>query len=401
MQILFLILIAYLFLPVIGELYLILSGERIASGDVSWDLFVQNLMFSSLVLFIIYFGFYLFNIKRNKELGFTSDHKDKRTLFRISIIMTIIFILVFIFSGYDYLIKGQSRGDIRVGLGLLGFFYKWLIGYATPLLIFITSVIYIRNIKSANKSLILYIYILAAISSIFTGYKYVVVFTFLPAFFIYFYNKNIIKSVIYIVPIVLLFLIFTTKMVMSFDTYARAFDFLIHRMTVMSAYGTVGVYNYYPNGADFNEWIKTSYSMFGNKINSFIFGIDFNSFDALDANLARKITFMVYPAWETALSGTANLTVTNFGEAIFILGRYNFLYAIFAGLFVLFIFNKLVFHVSHGNLIKSALFLVYILSVILSWFNSSSIFTLFSLPVILYMCMSYIFLILILRAKIT
>lgn len=397
MQILFLIIMAYLLLPVIGQIYLYVSGDIIAAGNVSLEFIIKNIIFASINFFIISFGFFLF---KDRKWGFFPKSNDKRSMLRISIIITLLCASVFVFSGYDYLIKGSNRGDIRVSFGAFGFIYKWITIYAIPVLMFLTSVIYVVNERKKFKIFVCYIFLIGALSAIFTGYKYVIVFTFIPVFFVFFYKRNIFKSIVYISPVVLLLLTVTTKMVMSFDTYGQSFSFLLHRMTVMSAFGTIGVYNYFPDGADFNNAIKLSYSVFGNNINEILFGIDSKTTDVLDVNLARKITYMVYPAWETAISGTSNLTITNFGDSVYLLGKLYFLYAIFAGFFVVFLFNKLAKNIEKGNILKSSIFLIYILAVILSWFNSTTFFVLFSLPVLIYLIMTFLLVLFIFNVKI-
>lgn len=398
MQIFFLALFAYLYLPIIGIFYLLVTNESVVAGEVTWSLLYNNLIFSSIVFFPILFIYsaykkkYIYNIYKRDN--------DRRTIMRILLMVSITCVLVFYFSGYDYLIRGKSRGEIRVSFGVFGFFYKWLIIYVIPLLMFLTAVISSANTFIEERKIIYLIYFIGALSALFTGYKYVVVFSFLPVFFVYFYNKSIIKAVFYIVPIVLIILTFTTKMVMSYDNYGKAFDFLIHRMTVMSAFGTIGVYNYFSDGVSLSESIKLTSNIFGNQINQFIFGIDFNSYAALDGNLPRKITFLVYPAWETALSGTSNVTVTNFGEAVYILGHYYWLYAIFAVFLVSYVIKRLAYHLSQNNIILASMFMIYLFSVILNWFNSSSVFTLISMPVFIYMALSYMMLYFIFKVKI-
>ncbi|MFZ7791701.1 hypothetical protein [Acinetobacter lwoffii] len=394
MQILLLVIGAYLFLPILGELTLLITGDQIVAGDVTWGLFFSNLIYSSIVYGIILF-FYI--SKKNNKIGFIAESKDKRTVKRIAVFITFLCLAMFYFSGYDYLIRGIHRGEIRIEQGLLGFVSKWIMIYAIPVLFFINSVIVYRNRKIFFLNY--YIYLIGALSAIFTGYKFVLVFCFIPVLVVALYHKNIVKTLLLVAPMVLLVLTITTKFVMNYDSYLESFNFLIHRMTIMSAFGTIGVWNYYPNGASFSEVMRLTYSIFGNKINHFIFGIEFNSIEILDTNLSRKMTYLVYPSWETALSGTSNITVTNFGEAIYIFGKNYWIYAVACGGVFSFVILKLITNINKGNIIKSSMYLIYILSVLLVWLNSSSIFTLFSLPVFIYLLMTYIMLMILLKTK--
>lgn len=398
MQILLLVIGAYLFLPVIGELFLLTTGNAVVAGDVTWELFTHNLIYSSIVYGIIIF-FYIFGVRKYKKIGFVATNKDHRTLKRIAIFITIFALLVFYFSGYAYLFQGINRGEIRVSLGALGFLYKWITIYAVPLLLFITTLLVLTN-KSLSRGLITYIYCVGAMSTIFTGYKYVIIFSFIPVIMLLLFNKNIIKSVMLVTPIALLVLTLTTKMVMGYG-YEEAFYFLIHRMTVMTAFGTIGLWNHYADGAPFMESIKLSYSLFGSNVGKILFGIDPNSIEMLDTNLSRKITYMVYPSWEKALSGTTNVTVTNFGEAVYIFGKeFYWLYAIFCGLMFGSVLTLIIKNLHKGKIIATSLFLIYCLAVLLSWLNSTTVFSLISFPVFVYLVMTYVFLLLLLKARV-
>lgn len=394
MQILLLVIAAYLFLPVIGELFLLLTDGQVVAGNVTWELFSSHLIFSSIVYGLIISSYIKF--KKN-NLGFKKNIQDRRTLFRISCLITFFCICMFYFSGYDYLVKGVNRGEIRVGMGVFGFLSKWIVIYAIPLLLFLTTIIALNNKIS---KIYYYIYAVGIVSAIFTGYKFVLIFCFIPVLILILFNKNIVKTVGIIVPIILIVLTLTTKLVMGYDSYQDSFNFILHRMTVMSAFGTIGVWDNYPNGADFSDILKLSYSIFGSKINEFVFGIDFNSMDILDTNLSRKITYLVYPSWENALSGTSNVTVTSFGEAVYMFGKFYWIYAIFSGMLISFFISKIIKYFYNGNAIKSSLYLIYTISALLSWMNSSSVFTLISFPIFIYMLMSYFMLIFLLKTKI-
>ena len=396
MQIIILVLIAYLFMPVVGIFLLLVTGESVVAGDVTGALLFHNLNYSIIVISIVILSYLK---KRKNEINFVASNKDCRSVFRAAVLMTLICIIVFMFSGYDYLIKGVNRGDIRVGFGLFGFFYKWLTIYAIPVLMLITTILFITN-KKIKKKLIIYIYFMGVLSAFFTGYKFVVVYCLIPVFLIIFYKNNIIKVVFFITPIVLSILTLTTKQVMGYSNYSDAFTFIIHRMTVMSAFGTIGVWDNFKDGVSLSESIKLVYNIFGNKINEYIFGIDFNSIEVLDTNLSRKMTYLVYPSWEKAISGTTNITVTNFGEAIYIFGGLYWLYAIISGLIVAFFIKKVDYFISKGDIIKTSLYYIFTAAVILSWINSSSFFTLFSLPVFLYMFLTYVLLKFIFHTKI-
>ncbi|MGB5886581.1 MAG: hypothetical protein WBG77_07590 [Acinetobacter venetianus] len=394
MKLLFLIILAYLVMPIVGLFTVYLTDIPMVAGDVTKGLIIYNIVFVLIVLIVVGSFF----IHEKTVINFFDTNKDYRTLKRTALVMTCVCVVVFYMSGYDYLIKNVHRGEIRVSFGAFGFLNKWLTIYVVPLLLALTTLIKLNG--KIKSKLYLYIYILGVLSAIFTGYKYVVILVFIPSLAIIFYNKNVIKISLYISPVVLGVLTVTTKMVMNFESYKDAFNFLLHRMTVMSVFGTVGVYNTYPTGAEWSESHYLIYSIFGNNLNNFLFGIDFNTIDGLQTNLSRKISYLVYPSWDKVLSGETNVTVTNFGEAFYIFG-YNFwIYAILCSIVTYFIFHKINYYAGKGQKIGFLLYLTFFTAIVLSWFNSSSFFILLSIPTIVYMIMSYFLLILILRSKV-
>lgn len=396
MGLLLLIIFAYLYLPVIGEFYLWYTDTTIPAGDVPIDLFLNNFIYSS-VVFVIVSLCYFYSRKRYNKISFSETNRDFIVLRRISILITLCFFLVFYFAGYDYLFGKVNRGEIRVGLGVLGFMYTWVFVYAVPLLLFFATIIFISN-KKISKLLLTYIYVVGCVSAISTGYKYVIIFSFIPVLLVLFFNKNTFKVLLLLSPIILLILTLTTSMVMDYE-FETSFGFLIHRLTVMTAFGSIGVWNYYSEGASLSESMNLVYGLFGGHLNNLLFGINFNSIDAVNANLSRKITYMVYPAWENALSGTTNVTVTNFGEAIYILGDLYWIYAIFCGLLLGIGLHFIMKYLHRGNRIRSGIFLIYFIAVFLTWLNSTTIFSLVSIPVWLYIGMSYFMLLFLFRIK--
>lgn len=393
MKILFLVVLAYLIMPIIGLFTLYFTDTSIVAGDVDLLLISSNILFA--IIIIVFFA--LFFISNKVTISFTKQNNDFRSLKRISVIISIVCILMFFMTGYDFLIKGAYRGEIRMSFGIFGFVYKWFVAYLLPVLLALATIIKVTN--NFRTSLYKYIYFLGFLSALFTGYKFLVIFVFIPSLIILFYKKNVIKFSLIAAPIVLLILTLTTKLVMGYKTYAESFDFMMHRMTVMAAFGTVGVYNEFPDGVSWSESQYLIYSMFGNNIASLLFGIDFNSMQALETNLSRKMTFLVYPAWDQVLSGNVNVTVTNFGEALYIFG-YNFwIYALICGFVSYYLFRRINYHAKNNNRIMFLMFLTYYVAVVLSWFNSSSIFILFSFPVLLYMSLTFITIFLILRSR--
>ena len=109
---------------------------------------------------------------------------------------------------------------------------------------------------------------------------------------------------------------------------------------------------------------------------------------------------MRYPDISGAIRGTVNVTVTNFGEAVYFFGRQlYFIYAVMAGLIIGIVIRKFEKCVIYGLPLKGTLFGVYLFSVVIPWINSASIWNLIGLPTIIWLLGTYIILHLIIKIK--
>lgn len=391
------ILIIYTGLPILGELYaLFISNSFIVSaGIVSPELIINNLIFFSIFIFII------FSFTRKKTEFNLQIYNPKRLLFRLFIVSIFIYIFVFYFSGYDFLFQSVNRGYLRINMGLFGPLYTWVINYLNPILLALSYLAYSQlesNLK--NKSLFYFIFLFTSISAIFTGYKADIVLQMIPFLILYFLVKK--RSLFKIIKISFTFsfiLTLTTMLVMNMP-FVESFIFIMNRLTSMTAYGAIGVYNEFPYGSTFNDFVMLILGGFGNKITSFVLNVEYSSLEMISTNLSRLITFLVYPNKLGALSGTVNVTVTSFGESIYILGKYFYwIYAVIGGLFVSWVINKFKSAINKGKVISYVMFITYIHSVILPWLNSGGFVSLFSFTTLVYLLATYLFLIFIYKTR--
>ena len=286
-------------------------------------------------------------------------------------------------------ISGVNTGDIRSNLGGFGILTTWNVQFLTPALLTLNYLSYNSTNKNYHIKSIYYInWILSIFIAIFTGYKSAIAMMVLPTLTIILLGKSIPWKFFIYIPLLLFVITLSTSMIKGLNLN-DAYLFALHRSTVMTAFGTIGVWNVYPEGAPLNKSIMLTFGLFGNNIASALTGLHENSIDFLDTNLSRLITYKVYPNASGALNNTVNVTVTNFGEAFYMLGKYYIIYAIFAGIISGVIIKNFKRKILIGNYNQAICYLIYFLLVILPWFNSGNIFKLISLPTIIWMICTF------------
>ena len=377
MPLIIIMLMAYMLLPIVGEIAIYSGMYDIPAGDVDLSLILNNSFF---VIIVILTCIFISNLTKAKQT--TTPQNIKRTIIRINILLFIFMLFVFTAAGYKIYLLGMTTGQVRTSFGWYGFIYTWIAKYLTPTLLLFSALLYLNAEKEKKLQLFpLYIlsWILTLLIAVFTGYKSNIVTLLLPAISILIFNKKFPIKLFIIIPLFLVLIIFMTTLIKGYS-FNTAYYFILHRMTVMTAFGTVGVWNYYPDGASLNESILLSYGLFGTNIASVLSGYDVNSIQFLGTNLSKLITYKAYPDSYSALTGEVNVTVTNFGEAWYMLNVLYPIYAIIAGAISGFTIFKLKKSLTNGNYCWAACIMTYFYIVILPWFNSGNIFHLVSAP---------------------
>ena len=389
MKLLWLYLLAFLVLPIIGEVSLYITGMSITAGIVDLNLIIANIIFVFTVIIVTWLISNI-GLKISRQVGYY-DYQYTNFIFK-KIIILLLFIAIFIFtiSGYSILFGGAERGDIRVSLGFLGPFYTVFLNFIPVLLVVYASMLYAySNYRYKLKKKIIFIFILLISIGIFSGYKAVALSLMIPGFvMLYFYNFKIKHFFIFIFFAFSILTVFTA--LVRDIPLEMAFPFLVYRMTTMTAYGTIGVWNEFNNIISFNDFLINLVSIFGNKLSSFILGISQHDVIFLKTSLSRLITYLVYPNTEGALSGTVNVTVTNFGHAIYLLGKSLYVYyALFMGVIIGFTIRYMKIYMGKKLPLKLSIVSVFFFSAIIPSVNSGGIFTLFSLPILVNLIITY------------
>jgi oligosaccharide repeat unit polymerase len=401
MRLLWLYLGAFLLLPIIGEFVIYLTGLEISAGRVTFDLILNNIIF---VIVLIVTVLFISNYKIGRHyIKKVYAYKDtNKIIVKIIILLFFIVLFIFIVSGYKFLFLSEARGDIRISLGFIGPFYTLFLNYIPVLLVTYATILYTYSDKKSKlyKKIII-VFLLLILIGIFSGYKAVAISLMIPGFVVLYFNNFNIKRMFILILFSLILLILFTALVRKMPII-ESFSFLIYRLTTMTAYGTVGVWNEFNHAISLNDLLINSASLLGNKMASYILAISQHDIEFLKTSLSRLVTYLVYPDTEGALNGTVNVTVTNFGDAIYLFGKKLYIfYALFVGFIIGITIRYFKIYMQKQLPLKTSMMSVYFFSVIIPSINSGGIFGLFSLVVIINLIITYIIGRYIIQKKIT
>lgn len=376
----------FLLLPLIGCYLSYFENDSIDGYEVSFAVVVKYTIHVSIILFMALF----ISRKDSAKIDFKVDFKKtKNILKKVNVFLIFIFFIVLYFSAIPIFIQGSNRGIVRANLGIMGPIYTFLLQFGVALSVSIAGLLFFisENKKKIQKK-VFFIFILSVIITLMTGYKSTVVTLMIPGVAFLLYNKSVIKFVPYSLFAVFL-LIFTTMKVRDIPA-DLAWMFLKYRVFYLTNFGTLGVYYELGKGVSFDDFSLQMLSIFGDKIASLVSGIPANTPEFLKINLSKYISYLIYPDTSGVLEGKVNLTVANFGEAVYLFGvKFYFIFSILTGFLFGKIFKSINKSVESGNYKKAVLVGTYFFSIAIPWVNSSGFIRLFSIPNLTYMLLSY------------
>ncbi len=380
MKIIKLYLLTFLLLPLIG-CYVHYFGKETIEGYLITGSILRKYTIHSLI--IILFALSVKGTKKN--LNFISSEyagsilKNIRFLLILSLIVVIKVSFIPIFIQHD-----SDRGVVRASLGLLGPIYTFISMYLVVFSTIVTGLVsFCVENKKDIKIHVFTNFLLALFIAIGTGYKATVVTFIIPGIAFLLYNKSILKFVPYALLGSLL-LIYATMKVRGVSI-EEAWSFLKYRIFYLTNVGTIGTYYELGEGVPLKDKLFQFMSLFGRHITSAITGIPRNSPEFVKMDLSTYISYLIYPDKDGVLVGRVNLTVSNFGEAIFFLGKnFYFVFSILAGLLIRIILTNVDRYLIKGNIENVTLLAVFFFVIIIPWINSSGFFSFFSLPTIVY-----------------
>ena len=366
------LLIVYLFFPYLG-----LFNYDGFGGRVTNEMKILYILHIFIELSIIMF--FLFILYRSNFISINSNNYiykyNVKKVIKKSIILLIIaiFINFFIFGNYKILFGIMGRGEFRTTLHL-GFIYNFLSFFFPGAILTLNTHLYSRLplfLRKKFKMKIIILFILAMMLGFLTGFKSTAIFIAIMGLIGLSPILNI-KHIILTSIIFIFIMAISGYLFMHFENFNQVFFYLLKRATSIAVDGTVGVYNNFPDGAK-DSYLILLY-IFGNKLASFITGWQVNSLEYLQIDLGRHIAYLTYPSKLTdeALSGAFNLTITNFGEAIYLFGKnYFYIYSLLIGLIISLIF----FLYIKGDIkLKVVLSVYFITSVVIGGGRITNIF---------------------------
>jgi len=341
----------YLIFPYIG-LFFYKGFGGIVTNEMKILYFIHIFIEISIV------SFFLMIFYRKKEITnfYFSCKSYKKILSKSFIILfVVLFINLFIFGNYHILLGDIGRGEFRTTLHL-GFVYNFFSYYLPGGILALNSYIFTK-VRCAKLRLT-FLYVLAMTLGFLTGFKS-------TAIFIALMGLAGLSPILKIKNLILFSFIFIILMAISaykfmhFNNFYDTFHYLAKRATAIAVDGTVGVYNLYPDGGK-QSYLILLYNL-GNKLASLITGYPKTSLEFLNIDLGRQIGYLTYPpkVAQEAISGAFNLTITNFGEAVYLFGRsffwiYTFIVSVYIGIMI-YLFR-------YSNILLKIILIVYFIT---------------------------------------
>jgi hypothetical protein len=377
----------YLIFPYIGLFFYDGFGGKV-NNDMK-ILYSVHIFIEISIINIFLFSVYLLNkktYKYNSFINFTVKKYFnclfyKKLLFRSYIILILaLFINLFLFGNYHILLKDIGRGEFRTTLHL-GFIYNFLSYYLPGGILALNS--YIFSKASCFKYRLFSLYLLGMSIGFVTGFKSTAIFIALMGL-AGLSSVLKLKNIIIILGLFIFIMALSGYIFMNFKNFFDVFNYLFQRATVIAVDGTVGVYNLYPNGGK-ESYLILLYNL-GNKMASLLTGYSKESIEFLKIDLGRQIGYLTYPAMvaQEALTGAFNLTITNFGEAIYLFGKnffwiYTLIVSIYIG-FMIFLYEK-------GDVLLKIILIVYFITAL--DVGGGRVTNIFAITTIIYLLILY------------
>lgn len=376
-----------------------LIGVYVASG--LWDLDTSGMFTANLIHVCIIFISAFLAIKKLKKVKCEWREEERprqnvEKIFKLILSYSIFFsIIVFILYGRA-IFSGVYRGDVRTSVGPFGWLVTFILGYAFPGMLSFATVIYFyhSDIFTRGRLRMTY-YIILGLGVVFglmSGGKSSVVTMMFPALIQYSQKLTIMKG-FFIGILGALSIVLIGEKQMG-QTFSDAVSYNIYRSTDLAGFGTACVWDKYPDGCP--TAYLTIFNAFGENVTSIITGIDRHTKEFLKFNVARDVTFDYYKDPDGAITGSGNLTVTSFGEAVYWLGHdFFFIISIIAGV-ITYNLIILLYKTRRTNKLRSnTLVTIYFTSIYISWLNSTSgslLSTFCGLTTLFYMLLLYLLL---------
>lgn len=315
----------------------------------------------------------------------------RKYLNRILVVSLLSFCFVLIFSGIDILTGKYHRGEIRTQLGFVGPIFTFIIKFVLPSIVFGTVLIDIYAIEKRYRLKQWLIYALVAATCFITGYKALMILVFMPAFS---YLLCKVSSVRYLLLAASAITVATVSDFMFHGTEGSLLESLAYvyaRSTIVAAYGVLGAWDF-TVVSNFEAVPAVIFAVLGSSLSVVVLKLFDYQTSQVVGDYGKLVTMQYYPDTQAAEEGTVNLTITLFGELVSYSRTFWLLGFIVFVLVVYLTIKYMRKRFSSGQLSLGVLAYLIILMVFLPIINSSGLFSIVSIPVMIYIAMSFILL---------
>jgi hypothetical protein len=362
-----------------------LYGESILGIDVNDGLLLHYSAYVLLNFILIY------HIKSDVIINFRKIDGKCCAIYtnRLLFAAVISFIFIFVFSGFDIVFGNLDRGEVRVQLGYIGPIFTFVVKFLLPSIVF--GVVIISCFGSQRNFQVKHflIYIIVFLASFITGYKSIAIIVFIPALCFWLGNASVKRALIIVVFSILTATV--SKNLLSSQDGGTLFDSLLYmyaRTTIVAAYGVVGAWDY-TNIQTVDVIPIILFTIFGSHLSSLgLNAVDYHTTQSV-GDYAKLVTIQYYPNTDGAEEGTVNLTITLFGELV---GYSHTYWPIGFAVFITIVFFTIKLmrrYFISGRLVNGIFLFLLVLMVFLPIVNSSGLFSIVSLPVIIYAIATY------------
>lgn len=305
--------------------------------------------------------------KYSPQYEFISDFKLE--------LMAIILIFVISISYLPNFIFKVNRGVARTTYGLMGPIITFSWQYLMPLLCLDS---YIKwEGERTRRALVVFILslLIAASGGIMSGYKSATIMAIIPLALYINRGKISLKNLIILLTILFVTAIATIYLTTSLKQVGKGIEFLLNRIFVQTGYGLSAAVHDFENGGNLSYII---FEIFGFQLTR-AFGIPFKN------HMATALSISFYGPTKEVLRGQANVTPSPMGEGIYLFGLENsWIHAIIIGIIFTFVIKKILNPQRRGDTFHR-FWLIFFAANCLPILNGTSIFSLVSLPTLVYL----------------
>lgn len=376
MNIVVFLLIFVMFSPLIGVIMMENGAYSISTGLFGYE---NGITFPYIIFSLIFFlTIFLIQkvyipVKFRHEFNNLEYSLKKSLKIVLYFNLIILFIMLFLFSGYKVLLGELGKGEFRSSLGFLGSLAYLCTKFYVPILLVYVSYLYTK-VKKFKYLLILNFIIVFFIGTTW-GFKTTSIFMVIPALIILLWNMKLHK----VLFLFFIFLVFIFGFALFFDfkngDFTNVLNAIFLRLTVIQGDMVWHMWNLHnQNVLPLDNYLITLLSAIGDKLLNL-----FSTFSEQEWIYYHYHLIITYFSGydDAGISTGHSVTANIFGESISI-AKYpiNNLFAIFSGIIVGFNIKLLkLFYVNNYPILLS-LTVVFFISYVYPWLNAGGIVTL-------------------------